>query len=337
VSATTARRARLGEAPAEWPRIGALEGDLIHAEGSMRLIRYRPAKPVSATPLLLVMPVINRAWIVDLTPETSFVGALVGAGIDTFVLDWGRPTLADREVGLDDLVARLLPRCELRALRASGSARLALAGYCLGGTIAVCRAALGAGEDRHAGLLTINAPVSFRDAGLLGLLCAKENFPVDALLAAFGNMPGGLLQQGFHALRPLLASAKLRRLVDKADDAQALEEIAAMELWNQDNAPVTGAFYRRLIEDLYRGDRLAKGSLDIAGRRVDLSEIACPVLVVAAKDDPICLFEQATALLDHAKGRVLEVRGGHVRSVVGSHARGKLAPEIASWLRGLSA
>lgn len=327
--------ARLEERASDWPRIGAIEGDLVHAEGSLRLIRYRPETPIAAPPLLLVTPVINRAWIVDLTPETSFIGALTGAGIDTFVLDWGRPTLADRSVGLDDCVARLLPRCETRALRAAGVEKLALAGYCLGGTIAVCRAAL---APVHAGLVTINAPVSFRDAGLLGQLCAEENFPVDALLDAFGNMPGGLLQQGFYALRPLLASAKLRRIADKAEDAKALEEIAAMELWNQDNTPVTGAFYRRLIKDLYREDQLARGSLDIDGRRVDLSAIACSTLVIAAEDDPICLFDQATALLDHVKGpkKVLSLRGGHVRSVVGPHARKKLAPEIASWLRSLA-
>src|SRR4051812_46235902 len=98
-----------GASGTEWPRIGATPAELVHREGSLRLLRYRALNPVAgAPPLFLVMPVINRAYVIDLTPATSFVAALQDAGVDTYVVDWGRPSIADRKRGLDDLVAKIL-------------------------------------------------------------------------------------------------------------------------------------------------------------------------------------------------------------------------------------
>jgi polyhydroxyalkanoate synthase len=333
-----------------WPRIGTTPAELVLERGRVRVLRYRPNAPSSGPPFLLVMPVINRAYIADLTPATSLVAAFQEAGIDTFLVDWGKPGLADRDVGLDEIVTRELPAIERSVLEVSGAPELVLGGYCLGGTIAVCRAARGAGATsareraRHAGLVTWHAPVSFADAGLLGTYTAPANFPVEALLAAFGNMPGWLLQQGFSMGKPLQQLAKYRRLWERLQDDRnlerpetrdAFEEFIALERWNSDNVPVTGAFYRRLITDLYRGNRLVQGTLTIRGEDVSLASITCPVLVVVAKDDPICLPHQARALVEHvasAEKSVHEVTGGHVRSLTGPKARHPFARMLASWI-----
>jgi polyhydroxyalkanoate synthase len=333
-----------------WPRIGTTPAELVHQQGSLRVLRYRPTTgSAGGPPLLLVMPVINRAYIVDLTPATSLVGALQAAGVDLFLLDWGKSTLADRNRGLDELVTKVLPRVEASVLATSGANGLALAGYCLGGTIAVCRAAHAAKAKMgkpHAGLMTIHAPVSFADAGPLGTFTAPENFPLEAILKAFGNMPGWLLQQGFYGQKPLQHVAKYRRLFERLVDADetrraetrdAVEEFIALERWNSDNVPVTGAFYQRLIQDLYRDDRLAQGTLTIAGEPISLSSITCPTLVVVAKDDPICLPHQARALADGVTSRdkqVLELTGGHVRSLTAPKVRHDVAKKMAAWIRG---
>lgn len=323
-----------------WPRIGATPAELVFEVGALRVLRYRPTTgPVSGPPFLLVMPVINKSYVVDLTPNTSLVGALQAAGVDTYLVDWGTATLADRNRGLDALVTRILPRIEAAVLAASGSKQLVLAGYCLGGTIAVCRAAHASKKPEHAsryaGLVTFHTPVSFADAGPLGTLTAPENFPVDAILAAFGNMPGWLLQQGFGGNRPSAIAAKYRRLLDKSDDKDAVEEFIALEKWNSDNVPVTGAFYERLIKDLYRGDKLAKGELTIDGAAISMKAIRCPVLALCAKDDAICLPHQARALVDAVSSDTtscVELTGGHVRSLTGPKARHAVAKTLAAWI-----
>jgi polyhydroxyalkanoate synthase len=328
-----------------WPRVGATAAEVVHREGTARLLRYR-ADPAAARrlgaapPLLMVLPVINRFYILDLTPATSWVAAMQALGVETFLLDWGRPTLADRGVGLERLTG-ILARCEARVLDATNERSFTLAGYCLGGTIAATRAALAAaaGDDAAcAGLVTLNAPVSFADAGMLGFMTEPANFPLDALLDAFGNMPGGCVQSGFTNQKPMQMLSKWKRVADIAADEDALEEFAALELWNADNVPLPGAFYRTLIEDLYRGDRLAKGTLEVGGRRVDLGAIRVPVLAIATEDDAICLPGQASALLGlvaSARKDALSLRGGHVKAVLGKKARERLCAPLAAWIRGL--
>jgi polyhydroxyalkanoate synthase len=324
-----------------WPRVGPTAAEVVHREGSARLLRYRPAPeaaPAAARPpVLIVLPVINRYYILDLTERTSVVSALVARGIDTFLLDWGRPLLADRErLGLDGCVERILPRFEAKARAAAGAGRIVLGGYCLGGTIAACRAALAGPESGLAGLVTINAPVSFADAGFLGRLTEPDCFPLGALLGAFGNMPGALVQEGFTGLKPTQQVTKYERLFERAADADFAEEFAALELWNRDNVPIAGSFYRTLIEDLYRGDRLARGELEVGGRRVDLGAIGVPTLVISTEDDAICLPAQATALLEKiapaAEREHVSLRGGHIRGIVGKGSRERVATAIEGFL-----
>ena len=158
---------------------------------------------------------------------------------------------------------------------------------------------------------------------------------MEKILAAFGNMPGWLLQQGFGGSTPKAIAQKLKKLVDKCDDKDAVEEFIALEKWNTDNVPVTGAFYERLIKDLYRGDKLAKGELTIGGEAISMKAIACPVLALCAKDDGICLPHQARALVENVSSNeksCVELTGGHVRSLTGPKARHQVAKTLASWI-----
>ncbi|HZU95208.1 MAG TPA: alpha/beta fold hydrolase [Planctomycetota bacterium] len=347
------RMTRVGPEGDSWPRIGVTPAELVLESGSLRVLHYPAKAPKKGPPFLLVMPVINRAYIIDLTPTTSIVGALQAAGIDTFVVDWGKPRLHDRNKGLDELVTTVLPRVERKVLEFSGAKELVLAGYCLGGTIAVCRAARGAAaknaveKARHAGLVTIHTPVSFANTGLIGQFAAPENFPLESILGAFGNMPGWLLQQGFYGQKPLQQVSKYKKVFQKVakegletpESRDAVEEFLALERWNSDNVPVTGAFYRRLIQDLYRDDRLTQGTLTIKGEPISLRAIKCPVLVVVAKDDPICLPHQARALAENvssASKETLELTGGHVRSLSGPKARHPFAKKLAAWVAARS-
>ena len=60
-------------------------------EGTTRLLDYGPA---GAPPLLVVPSLINRAYILDLTRETSLMRFLATAGVRPLLVDWGAPGFA---------------------------------------------------------------------------------------------------------------------------------------------------------------------------------------------------------------------------------------------------
>jgi polyhydroxyalkanoate synthase len=305
--------------------------DVLYRDGSAALYRFRSAARGAGLPLLLVPSLINRWYVLDLHEGSSVVEALVGAGIDTYCLDWGRAEDEDRYLEWDDVLARLGRACRA-VLRRSDSARLGLLGYCMGGTLAAIQAALE--PERCAALVNLAGPIDFSEAGMLGKMVDRRWFDADAIAAA-GNVRPLQMQSGFTALRPTMQLSKIVRWLDRAHDSAALDRTAALEAWAGDNIPFPGATYARYIGALYQDNELLQGRHHVGGRRVDLGAIDCPVLTVVASHDTICPPASARALAAQSSSSDVEevcVPGGHVGAVVGAAAAHTLYPKLTSWL-----
>ena len=88
--------------------------------------------------MLFVPSLVNRAYVLDLLPGGArCCAALAGQGVRPLLLDWGWPGEAERGFTLTDYVAGRLERA-LAALRAGGP--VVLAGYCMGGLLALAAA-----------------------------------------------------------------------------------------------------------------------------------------------------------------------------------------------------
>ncbi len=315
---------------------GATPHEIAWRSGPVTLRRYRPATPApGAAPLVFVMPFINRFRVVDLEPETSLVGRLVARGLEVFLVDWGVPTRLDAGTDFEDFVLRHIPR----AVATTGAEKVDLLGLCLGGTLSTIYAATHPERVRKLG--TLVTPVDFSDMDHLTRWTRPECFPVEALTRAFGNMPGALVNQGFQWQRPVASALKGERTWPKFDDPDFARFYAVVEAWSQDPVDVPGAAYRRLILDLYRENKLARGAFELSPRgrpkvTVDLKRIACPVLVAAAADDIVCPARAAWALLERvstpeAQQRRLTLKGGHITPLVGPRARASLQDPLAEW------
>src|SRR6185295_13724308 len=67
-------------------------GKVIYQNELMQLIQYAPAtEKVLKRPLLIVPPWINKFYILDLTPEKSFIKWCVDQGVTVFVTSWVNP------------------------------------------------------------------------------------------------------------------------------------------------------------------------------------------------------------------------------------------------------
>jgi len=81
----------------------------------------------------------------------------------------------------------------------------------------------------------------------------ERYFDVDKVLAAFGNMPAGMIEYGAKALKPFENYVgNFLRLYEDIDDPAAVTAWHAMNTWVSDNIPRAGGAFRQLIVDLYR-------------------------------------------------------------------------------------
>ena len=82
-------RAVLGSIDAQ---VGLTPKELVWRKNKARLYRYVRSEPAThRTPIFLVLPLINRSYILDLRPGASFVEFLLSEGFDVFLIDWGTP------------------------------------------------------------------------------------------------------------------------------------------------------------------------------------------------------------------------------------------------------
>ena len=230
-----------------------------------------------------------------------------------------------------------MPRA-IRKLKAiTGSEEFSMLGWCIGAILTTIYAALRPGDGLR-NLMLLTAPLDFSNKQ--GLTFARwtdeKHFDVDKVLAAFGNMPGEIIDYGAKALKPVENYVvNFMKLWDNLDNPQVVESWHAMNTWVTDNIPLAGGAFRQLIVDFYRNDRLMNGELMIRGQRVDLSRLRANLLTVIAEGDHITPPCQSEAILDKVGSRdkeLFRVAGGHIGIMAGSGAHKRTWPHIDAWL-----
>src|SRR6202045_2567507 len=143
-------------------------GKVIFQNDLMQLIQYAPATPmVLKRPLLIVPPWINKFYVLDLTPEKSFIKWCAGQGITVFCISWVNPDAPLAKKSFEDYV-REGPLAALDAIKqATGEGKVDAIGYCVGGTLlSVALAAMAAWRDERITSATLFASeVDFTHAG----------------------------------------------------------------------------------------------------------------------------------------------------------------------------
>jgi polyhydroxyalkanoate synthase len=319
--------------------VGISPKDLVWRKNKACLYHYKRQTPATRrTPVFLVLPLINRAYILDLRPGGSFVDHLLQHGFDVFMLDWGIPGDEDHDLDITALLTRYLPRATRKASDVAGGVPLTILGYCIGGTLAACYAALYPETPVHVqNLVLFTTPIDFSDAGVFGVLTKKGAFPIEQLTETLPLVPGQMPDAGAKLLSPLPTTVGTyvrlwERLGDGDFDVPGWQ---AMYRWVNEGVPFPSAAYRQWITEFYQDNKLAEGRLHIDGRRVDLGDIRCPVLNVAASADQIAprpTTRAITRLVGSADTEEIVLKGGHVGIVVGRSAQTALWPGVTDWL-----
>jgi polyhydroxyalkanoate synthase subunit PhaC len=318
------------------PDLGQTPRDLVYRKGKARLYRYRGMgdrrHPV---PLLMVPNLgISRPYIFDLRSGNSFIEFMVKQGFDFYLLDWGVFGDEDNGLTVDRCVVEILPVMVRKLLQASQARALSLLGYCMGAPLSACYVALHPDVPVR-NLVNMAGPIDFSKAGLFTVWMDKRHFDVAKLVDTFGGMPANVIRMGFKLLKPTADVTTYSNLWWNLGDDRYVQSFKALHRWSNEYVPIPGTFFKQWVEEFYQGNKLIKGELALGGRRVDLSDIQCSVLVVAAQTDYIAPAECVGALIDIVASEdkdYLELPGGHISLIAGRQASKVAWPKVSEWL-----
>lgn len=317
------------------PSMGLTPKDIIYSRGTLSLYHYRTqADEVYRIPLLLVMSLISKAYILDLTPGQSLVEFLLKRGYDVYMIDWGIPRPEDRKLRLEDYTLDFIPDCIGKVRQESGEPDVSIVAYCMGGMLAVMYAALHP-DGPLKNLACFTTPVNFEGMTLFRQWTDQRYFDVDRIVDALGNIPPEMMFASFEMLRPAARAAGQARLWDSMWNDEFVKSYRMFDRWAADQIPFPGECFRQTTKELMWENRLYKGGLELAGKRVDLSRVRVPFLHVVAEHDHIVPYESAkdlVAMVGSADKQELVLKGGHVSLVAGANAVRRLWPQLDTWL-----
>lgn len=318
---------------------GVTEKDLIHSQGSMKLYHYLPkSDEIYRVPLVIISPLMNRYYILDLAPGQSFVEYLVDQGFDVYLVDWGVPRKEHKHYKLDHYIDEFLPECLQKVAEDSGEDDVSLLGYCLGGIMAATRTALSRdkqGNGNIKNLICLTTPVNADGMPLYKSWADNKAFDIDKVVDELGNIPASLIDAMMQALRPLQRTAGRMQMLNNIDNDKFVEAHYRFERWATDQIPLAGETARQLFKDFLQENKLVKKELEIGGAKVDLGNITVPFLHITALHDHIVPTEASKDLIDIVSSedkQAIVLKGGHVSLVAGGNAIYRLWPQVSDWL-----
>lgn len=303
---------------------------LVYQQDKIKLYHYRAqTEHVSDTPVLVVFATVNRPEILDLFPETSFIRGLLDSGQDVYLLDWGYPDAADRNISIADYVTNYIKGCVRFIKEKNQLDKINLLGICQGGLFCLCYTAI---YEHIKNLVLISVPIDFHtEDNTVGQLLRRLD-----TTHLVGNMPGAWLTQFFISLRPFeLGGKKYLRYVERIDDPVATEKFLQVEKWLYDAPDQARQAFSELIDDFYKANKLIKSKISLKYHKVDLKKITIPVLNVMAQQDEIVPMSASSVLSHYIGARdysELIFPSGHIGIYVSDKVGKEMPKAIATWL-----
>jgi poly(3-hydroxyalkanoate) synthetase len=295
---------------------------VIWREGSARLLDHGGAGP----PVLFVPSLVNRAHVLDLDEGASLMRFLAAEGLRPLLLDWGWPEAAERGMTLTDHIAGRLERA-LLALPGP----VVLAGYCMGGLLALAAALRR--PDRVTALVLLATPWDFHvdpQAEGVGRLLPT----LEPQMAPAGALPVDAIQGLFALLDPFALAAKFRAFGRMDQDSARARRFVVLEDWLNDGIPLPAPVAREAIGGWYGANAPARGEWRVAGLPVRPTEWTRPAFVAIPSRDRIVPPASAAALAAALPGAVVhEAQAGHIGMVAGQSAEAALWRPLLEWLR----
>lgn len=326
--------------------IAATPGAVVHRTELLELLQYTPTTShVFSTPIVVVPPMINKHYLMDLAPGRSFVEHAVANGLQVFCISWRNPEAEHQHWSMDSYIAGL-EQALVVAADIANTERVNPVGICAGGLLttallgrhAVTATDLIGSATLGVTLLDFDLPSGIAMLATQGIVSEAEQVTSRA-----GVLDGVSLGTFFSALRPneLIWNYWVNNNL-MGEDPAPFDVLS----WNSDPTRLPATLHRDFLR-LFTGNALANGDLDVLGTRVELGAVECDAFVMGGQTDHLTPWKtcyQSSHLLGGKTEFVLS-SSGHVQSLVNPPGNPKMrwyhsasrAAEPDAWLADATA
>ena len=303
---------------------------------TLRLRDFSATPVAGECPTLIDAPYAGHtAVIADFHQGQSLVETLLGNGLSrVLVTDWKSATKAMKDYDIDNYLA------EINVCVDDLGGRVNLVGLCQGGWMSAMYAARYPAKVRS--LVLAGSPID-TDAGNGPIKAMAHDLPLsqyhDLVTVGGGLMRGRFMLEAWKNMHPgEQYFGKYVDLYEHIDDPVYVKKQEDFEAWYENPIDLPGRWYLQAVQQLFKENRLAKGTFVGLGRPLSLKDVTCPVYLLAGGDDDITTKEQvfdADKYLGTPASRIVKalVPGGHIGLFMGARTLREHWPKIAAWIK----
>ena len=272
--------------------VATAPGKVVFQNELFQLLQFDPStEQVHETPLLIFPPWINKFYILDLQPANSMIRWLSSQGFTVFLVSWVNPGVELAETTFEDYVRHGAYEAVAQVIAQTGVEQINTVGYCIGGTMLSTALAHMAAEGVQpiASATFFAAQQDFSDPGELSVFIGDDWLEeIERQIDAGGGvLPGSAMAGSFNMLRAndLIWSFFVNNYL-MGNEPKPFDLL----FWNSDQTRMPKALHLFYLREFYRHNRLAKGELELGGRRLDLGEVTIPIFVQSSESDHIAPY-----------------------------------------------
>jgi polyhydroxyalkanoate synthase len=320
-------------------------GEVVFRNDLMELIQYAPSTTTALRrPLLIVPPWINKFYILDLTPDRSFIRWAVSQGLTVFVISWVNPDARHADKSFDAYMKEGIFAALDAIKAATGEEKVAAVGYCVGGTLLGTTLGYMAakGDRRIESATLLTTQVDFKHSGDLQVFVDEDQIrAIENEMGKRGFLDGKLMATAFNMLRP--NDLIWRYVVDVYLKGKSPMPFDLL-FWNSDSTRMPAANHSFYMRNCYLENNLSQARMALDGVTIDLRKVTIPIYDLATKEDHIApalsAFEGSLAFGGDV--RFVMAGSGHIAGVVNPPAKeryqywadGPAGKSFTDWVAG---
>lgn len=304
--------------------------NIVYEHQTLRLRHFANKRASDAKRPVLILPpqAGHHSCLADYSPAQSLVRVFHSYGYDVYLCEWVSATPEYKDISMEDIIRLTDEAVEIIRDR-NDVYKIFIVGQCQGGWQASIYTSMF--QDKIAALVSAAAPIDVSAAPSPIIEDAQLPMSFFEYMVASGRglMDGRYILAGFknmqaeeHYVR------KYYRLWDmvKEHDEDSIKRFIRFEDWYGYTQLIPGRFYLDIIKNIFKENNLAKkGAFTLLGQPVDLSNITCPVIIMAGKKDHITPPPQAFALKNYVSTPAEDIveiltEGGHIGTLMGTES-----------------
>jgi polyhydroxyalkanoate synthase subunit PhaC len=300
--------------------VAATKGAVVMQTRMFELIHYAPQTPtVHEIPLLIVPPVINKYYILDMAPGRSMIEHFLQQGQQVFTISWRNPQARHRNWGFDAYGGAIIEALDA-VQRIAGTVKAHMLATCSGGILAAMVAAHLSEIGEGARIAGLTLAVTVLDQNRAGFLSAamSERAAAAAIRASSkkGFLDGRAMAEVFSWLRP--TDLVWRYWVNNYVQGRSPAAFDVL-FWNADTVRMTAALHRDMVLMSVNNSLVTPGAVSMLGTPINLSKITADAYVIGGIADHICPWQstyRSAQLLGSKDNTYVLSSSGHIASLV---------------------